>query len=354
MWISIRALAALCLLLGTGAAPRAEPGFSLGRGVNLVGNHGYYARSTTWATKAGLDYYLGKGMRVFRIVVAWEWIQPKLGGDLDPIVLAAVRNEVDYLTAAGAHAIIDMHGFGRRDMGFGTAQSTSVIIGESPLVPASAFADLWSRVANAFKGSPNVIFNLMNEPHDQDGATLVATYNTAIRAIRATGATNSIMIDGTGFSGGWSWLNGGDGSNAVLMLKVEDPLDQIIFDIHQYLDDWGAGQKTSCNAGVGATSLKAVTDWARKHHKRLFLGEFSTGRNAGCYAELHALLAYMGANTDVWTGYAWWGVYAGQAGYNTPDTGFWYTIDPGGGDAQDFSGATPDDPRMKILLAGPK
>ena len=354
MWIPTRALAALCLLLGPCAGVSADSAFSLGRGVNLVGNRGYYTRSTTWATPTGMDYYLGKGMRVFRIVVAWEWIQPKLDGDLDPTVLAALRTEIDHLTAAGAHPIIDIHNFGRRNLTFGTSRDENVIIGESPRVPASAFADLWARLGAAFKANPAVIFNLMNEPHDQDGPTLVATYNTTIKAVRATGATNTIMVDGNGFSGGWSWGKGGAASNAALMLKVEDPADRLIFDVHQYLDDWGAGQKTSCNAGTGASSLVGVTDWARTHRKRLFLGEFSSGRNAACDVELKALLAFLGANTDVWTGYAWWGVYAGQAGYNTPDAGFWYTIDPGGGDAQDFSGATPDDPRMTLLLAGPK
>lgn len=67
----------------------------------------------------------------------------------------------------------------------------------------------------------------------------------------------------------------------------------------------------------------------------------------------HDLLNYFAANTDVWKGYSWFGVYAGQKGYHTPDQGFWYSIDPGGPDAQDFSGATPDDPRLKILLEGP-
>jgi endoglucanase len=335
----------------TGMAIADEP-FVFGRGVNLVGNHGFYAGSTAWATAAGLDYYLNKGMRVFRIVLAWEWIQPKLGGDLDRTVVAALSNEINYLTAAGAYAIIDIHGFGRRDLNFGGSPNAA-IIGESPAVTAAHFADLWIRLSNEFKANKRVIFNLMNEPHDQDGNTLVSTYNLVIEAIRSTDATNVIMVDGSGYSSGLYWV-GDSGSNADLMLRVRDPIDNILFDVHQYLDDYGAGRKTSCNRSTGALALVKVTTWARANHKRLFLGEFSIGRNATCYRELSDMLAFLGSNIDVWTGYTWWGSYAGQAGYNKPDAGFWYSIDPGGGDAQDFSGVTPDDPRMDLLIAGPK
>lgn len=322
-----------------------------GRGVNLVGNHGYYSRSTDWATDEGMNYYLNKGMRVFRIVVAWEWIQPKLGHDLDATVLSALEREVDFLTGAGATVIVDIHNYMRRDLNFDKQPKNEVVIGEAPEVSPAHFSDLWIKLASKFKANPRVMFGIMNEPHDVDGLKLAATYNRVLKDIRATGATNTILLDGLGFAYDLSWTSEKRGT--PLGALVRDPGDNLVIDVHKYLDDYSAGQKQTCNPGSGASALVESTEWARANRMRLFLGEFAVGRNEACYKELRDLLAYFAANTDVWTGYTWFGNYAGQKGYHTPDQGFWYSIDPGGPDAQDFSGATPDDPRMKILLEGP-
>ncbi len=303
----------------------------LGHGVNLVGNHGYYTQSSTWATNIGMDYYLGKGMRVFRIVFAWEWIQPVLNGPLNRPTLAGLDADVNH--------------FGRRDLNFGNFPPNTHIVGEHDDVTAADMADAWSKIAVHYASNPRVIFELMNEPHDQNSAMLVATYNRVIEAIRATGATNPIMIDGNDWSNAGRWVFGSD--NNVNMLNVTDSANNLIFDVHQYFDKFSAGQSTSCIVDTGF-SLYDVTSWARNNRKRLFLGEFSGGKNPQCYMELKNALAIVANNSDVWVGSAWWGAYAGQAPYNSPDR-FWYTIDPGGGDIQDFTGVTADDPRMSIL-----
>jgi endoglucanase len=180
---------------------------------------------------------------------------------------------------------------------------------------------------------------------------LGATYNTVLKEIRSTGATNTILLDGLGFAYDLSWTNEKRGT--PLGSLVRDPGNNMIIDVHKYLDDYSAGQKETCNRGSGSSILVDATNWARANNQRLFLGEFAVGRNEACYRELGDMLAYLGKNKDVWTGYTWFGVYAGQKGYHTPDQGFWYSLDPGGPDIQDFSGTTPDDPRMRALLSGP-
>lgn len=350
----LSALTVLLAMAATASHAFAED-FKFGRGVNLVGNHGYYSNSTTWATQAGMDYYLGKDMRVFRLVFSWHWMQRKLGGPLDPTVLAALQRQVDYLTGKGAYVIVDVHDFMRRDLNFEQFPTgkpkREVIIGEDPAVSASHFADLWVKLALKFKDNPKVMFGIMNEPHDVDGPTLARTYNTVLKEIRSTGATNVVMLDGYGFVADLSWS--GTPAGMPLGPLVHDPGNNFVIDVHKYLDDYSAGQKETCNPGTGASNLVQATDMARANNWRLFLGEFAVGRNEACYKELDDMLAFLGRNKDVWTGYTWFGVYAGMPGYFVPDRGFWYSIDPGGPDVQDFSGATPDDPRMKALLAGP-
>ncbi len=111
------------------SAPAVSAELLFGRGVNLVGNHGFYSHSRIWATDEGMKYYLDKGMRVFRLAFGWEWIQPRLGRDLDPTVFAAIEREVDFLTCAGATVIIDVHNFMRRDLNFDREPKNEVIIG---------------------------------------------------------------------------------------------------------------------------------------------------------------------------------------------------------------------------------
>jgi endoglucanase len=341
----------LSIVFSSVTAPAHSRELLFGRGVNLVGNAGYYSGSRIWATDEGMQYYLDKGMRVFRIVVAWEWIQPQLGRDLDATVLAALQREVDFLTQAGATVIVDVHNYMRRDLNFDRQPKKEVIVGESPEVSAAHLSDLWVRLALEFREDPRVMFGIMNEPHDVDGIALAATYNRVLKDIRATGAANTILLDGMGFAYDLSWT--GEKKGTPLGPLVRDPGNNLVIDIHRYLDDYSAGQKQVCNPGSGSSILVESTQWARANGLRLFLGEFASAQNEACHRELRDLLAYFAANTDVWTGYTWFGAYAGQKGYHTPDQGFWYSIDPGGPDAQDFSGNTPDDPRLKILLEGP-
>jgi endoglucanase len=50
----------------------------------------------------------------------------------------------------------------------------------------------------------NVIFDINNEPHDIS-ASAAASFNQAgINGIRASGASNLILVEGTSWSGAWS------------------------------------------------------------------------------------------------------------------------------------------------------
>lgn len=339
--------AVLAVLSLSAPCAHAQTAPALGNGISLVGNAGYYAKDPTkWATQAGMNYYLGKGMKSFRQVFAWEWTQPTLNGPLDAPTMAGLDGVVSYLAGRGATVILDMHNFGRRDTNWGAGSPNNVVIGAvGSAVTAAHLADAWVKIAQRYATNPKVVLEIMNEPHDQDSTALVATYNQVIAAIRAAGVTNTIMIDGNDWTNAGRWTTGSD-PNAVEMLLIDDPLNNVVFDVHQYFDAWSAGQAQTCNAGAGR-SLTAVTAWARANKKRLYLGEFGGGKNAQCYAEIRKALDTIAAAPDVWTGWSWWGSYAGQKPYNTPDS-FWYTIDPAGGDVQDFASAI-EDPRMTVL-----
>src|ERR1700722_14827055 len=78
--ISIASLLAVQMVifgesLNDGVNISASPHTPMIRGVNLAGNDGYIGK-TIWPTDQGMDYYLAKGMNVFRIMTLWETLQP--------------------------------------------------------------------------------------------------------------------------------------------------------------------------------------------------------------------------------------------------------------------------------------
>jgi endoglucanase len=313
------------------------------KGVNLAGNDGYLGKNSRASAK-GLNYYLSRGMNTYRLMERWESLQPELGGPLDKAALVGLDFVVNLITSAGAYAIIDAHQGGRRKIG--GDHGDTYIIGQDPQVTSDHFAEFWSKLAMHYAGKSNIIFNLQNEPHDQDTNKLVETYNKAIDAIRKTGATNMILIDGNTYTGGGgsNFFAPYDGSvaNSIALINITDPQNHTVIDIHQYFDGRNGGTMQSCEPGSGSFALNTVTEWARSQKKQLFFGEFGFGANKVCYQEVCKVLNFIEKNADVWVGWAYFAAYAGADPYNKPDT-FWYNIDP-----TDFENPT-DDPRMDVL-----
>jgi endoglucanase len=256
---------------------------------------------------ASADYYLGKGMTTFRLPFRWERLQPQRGQALDAAELGRLKTTVNRLLGKGAAVILNPQNFAR--------YKTSLI--GSAAVPHSHFADFWSRVASEFKGSPNVLFGLVNEPHDIPTEQWLAAANAAIAAIRAAGATNLVLVPGNGWTGAHSWTSTYYGtSNATALRGVVDPNDNFAFEVHQYLDPDSSGGGDDCvSATIGSERMAAFTSWLRANGKRGFLGEFGGPATSVCLAAMNDILRHVEANADVylgwtyWAGGPWWGAY---------------------------------------------
>src|SRR5205814_4635074 len=127
--------------------------------------------------------------------------------------------------------------------------------------------------------------------------------------------TQLILVPGNCWSGARGWMQTCvDASNADTMYKVQDPLNNYAFEVHQYLNDDGSGGSDTCvSPTIGSERMSDFTHWARSHGARAFLGEFSGGENPTCLEALDDLLAHIDANPDVyigwtyWAGGPWWG-----------------------------------------------
>lgn len=312
-------LAAAIVLAWHSAAPAkaAEPASqarpAMVRGASISGADfgtvpGTYGTDYTYPTEAEIDYYADHGFNALRLPFLWERIQHELNGPLDttkdgPGDFDRVRQVVEWITQRGMIAVLDPHNYaGRRVNG------TDHKLGSAEL-PVSALADLWVRLANAFKENERVWFGLMNEPFGLAADDWKAMAQSVTDAIRATGARNFLLVPGTAYSGAHTWVSSG---NAAAMETFVDPADNFAFEVHQYLDSDSSGKQGACSPGSGASRLAPFIDWAKAAPGRKgFLGEFAAGDPtvAGqeqCKIELAALLD-TAERSGVFIGWAAWG-----------------------------------------------
>jgi hypothetical protein len=158
----------------------------------------------------------------------------------------AMRTFVNLATASRMVVELDLH--------FGTGGSGRPKDDNYPGLDANHAPAFWQSVANTFKGNPSLIFNLINEPHDSGsipwscylnggctvtggtGSWTVVGTQSVVNTIRATGATNPIIIAGLNFSNDLSqWLS----------FVPSDSAHAIIAGAHVYQDGLGC-DTSSC------------------------------------------------------------------------------------------------------------
>jgi hypothetical protein len=149
--------------------------------------------------------------------LAVNGVQPAYSG---AIYQQAVKDWVNLLTANGIYAIVDIHWSAP-----GAARAT----GQQPMPDMDYSPSFWTGVANAFKGNNAVLFDLFNEPWPNNQDNTPASWRcwrdgsasgtcsgfsytavgmqSLVNTVRATGATNVILLGGVSYSNALgSWL----------------------------------------------------------------------------------------------------------------------------------------------------
>jgi hypothetical protein len=190
---------------------------------------------------------------------------------------ATVKKSVAEATAAGLYVILDLHWAAPGDV-CPTLQNA--------MADADHSVTFWTSVANTFKGSPNVIFELFNEPFldmtqalvgdspwpdllkggaltsvaaaaPGNSITVPHRWQTAgmqqmLDAVRATGATNVVLTSTLSYAGAiYNWLK----------YKPSDPANQLGAVWHAYsLPKYPAQVACVGLPGCSATIMKAAID----------------------------------------------------------------------------------------------
>jgi aryl-phospho-beta-D-glucosidase BglC (GH1 family) len=181
-------------------------------------------------------------------------------GDYRATVIKSVRDA----NAAGLYAILDLHW---------NAPGNFAPVTQNAFMDSDHSIAFWTSLAQTFKNNPAVIFELFNEPflhsvNSGDGVfgdgqnwnkalrdgelsalyyrTLsrvttgsivkvpyhwtIVGYQAALDAVRATGASNVIILGGQGYDNDETWWSD---------YPPKDPLGQIALAYHAYPTDWG-------------------------------------------------------------------------------------------------------------------
>jgi hypothetical protein len=205
----------------------------------------------------------------------------------------AIVNYVNLLNSAGLVAILDLHW---------SAPGSTQATGQNPMPDADHSTAFWQGVANTFKGNSSVIFDLFNEPFPdnnsdttagwtcwRDGGSCSGVSYTAVgfqslvNTVRATGATNIIMLGGLQYSNALSqWLT----------YKPTDSTGNLVAAWHVY--NFNVCSNTGCYDQRAAPVAAAVP---------LIAGEI--GENDCAHGFIDTLMGWLDSHNSGYLGWTW-------------------------------------------------
>jgi endoglucanase len=288
---------------------------SILKGINLSGfsDRGRFYHP---APHAQMDFYHAKGMNFFRIPIWWDRLQPTVNTSFDAAVWSEAQDVIAYGLSLGCTVMISNHCMGGRGV-----SGANHKLGD-PQLPYAALADFWTRIAAAYKGEPQVWFDLLNEPeglpangHPTPTDALVSIYNETITAIRGKGATNLIVLEGNGWNNAKSfnqnpWYNLGTTpptSGAAFATGISDAASNWCVSCHNYPDAMHGRGGSAIDATILRTQFQNVMDWSAETKIKVICGEWSViAADPNGKAVTTDYLDWLEANQDKVLAWSWW------------------------------------------------
>jgi hypothetical protein len=200
-----------------------------------VGGYGFFDGPTDAASIAAMKAW---GINAVRVPInedCWLGINGVAAAYSGTNYQQAIETYVDLLLASGIYPIVDLHW---------NAPGTTLATGQEPMADADHSPAFWTSAAGVFKSKGSVVLELYNEPwpdNDQDTTAAwtcwrdggscpsvsftVAGMQTLVDTVRATGATNLLLLGGVEYSNALSqWA----------AYKPTDPLNNLAAAWHVY------------------------------------------------------------------------------------------------------------------------
>lgn len=167
------------------------------------------------------------------------------------------------------------------------------------------FTSLWSQIATKYAKEDNIIFGIMNEPHDMPDISIWATtVQEAVTAIRKAGATSQmILLPGNDYASAATFVSGG---SAAALSKVQNPdgsTTNLIFDVHKYLDADGSGTHPECVSDHISDAFQPLAAYLKKSGRQAMVTESGGGGDTasvrGSWLPLWQYSAYQPTNQEI-------------------------------------------------------
>jgi endoglucanase len=221
---------------------------------------------------------------------------------------AAVKSYVTLLHQYGIVAILDLHWTDGAYTGTSSGCTSAQATCQKPMPDAPNAVNFWSQVATAYKGDNATVFDLFNEPYPERADSYnetegwqcwlnggsscvgisypVAGMQAMVNAVRATGATNVLMLGGLEYSNDLTqWLQ----------YKPTDPDNNLVASWHSY--NFNTCSTPSCWTSQIAPVMASVP---------VITGEFGENDCADTYAApLMTWLDSQGGGYLAWTWNNW-------------------------------------------------
>lgn len=245
---------------------------SLQRGVNLS-NALEAPREGEWGLVIYEEYFdqiHDAGFDFVRLPVTWNGhalnYEPYT---IDPLFFFRVDQVVEWAIDRNLNIIIELHSYPG--------------IMSDPWGQKERFLAIWQQVAEHYRDyPPNLIFELLNEPHDQLHAAMWNEYiRETLSVIRQTNPTRDVVIGAANWST-HNWVNTldlPDDPNIIVTFHYYHPFDFTHQGADWVDDNYPLGtmwEGTDEQMDEVARHFAAVADWARRHNVRILLGEFGT------------------------------------------------------------------------------
>jgi endoglucanase len=264
-------------------------------GSNIPGREGFDYR---FPTSSQIEYFSKVGFDSIRLAIKWERLQPELHGSLDQKYLAGIISVLDSAAENRVDVLIDIHNY---------ARYRKELIG-SDAVPASAFFDVWQRLARAVSSHKALYaYGLMNEPFNTKGLWHQVA-QSGVDGIRSVDRTHRIYVAGDRFSSTAHWPK----INPTPF--VRDPVNLEVYEGHIYLDVDFSGKYHSVDPPKDPATLvnermQPFIDWLSTHGKKGAVGEWGVPSDDGrWFSGVNRMIEISRANclpTYVWAGGSW-------------------------------------------------
>ncbi|KAL9133221.1 MAG: hypothetical protein Q9175_005605, partial [Cornicularia normoerica] len=236
------------------------------------------------------------GLNIFRLPVAWQYlVDGVIGGTLDETNFGKYDKLVQACLDTGAHCIIDIHNYARWN---------GKVIGAPGGPKTSDFSGLWGQLAEKYKDQGSVVMGLMNEPHDNDPAPW---YVSPSSPLLSPSSNPLIPSPGNGYTGASTFVSGGSAAVLAGVTNLDGSTNNLIFDVHQYLDSDYSGTTTTCTTNGISVAFQPLLKWLQDSKRQALLSETGGGSDSqSCLTDVCAALDFLNENSASFLGWVGW------------------------------------------------